>query len=116
MCYNVRNGYSYLMRNLLPQNHLNYLLSDFSDIRFKAGEDVSEYYQKKMNVGRTLGLENKLLFEGLTDSLLRELKQLVIINSPKSTTEWRELVHKLNKLKIIDNTPQKNASILYYKL
>ena len=83
MCYNVRNGYSYLMRNLLPQNHLNYLLSDFSDIRFKAGEDVSEYYQKKMNVGRTLGLDKSLL-EGLTDGLPKELKQLVIVNSPKA--------------------------------
>ena len=63
-------------------------LSNFSDIRFKTGEDASEYYQKKMNVGRTLGLENKLLLEGLTDGLPRELKQLVIFNSPKSTTEW----------------------------
>ena len=72
-------------------------LSDFSDIRFKAGEDVSECYQKKMNIGRTLGLDNKLLLESLTSSLTRELKQLVINNSPKSTTEWRELVHKRNK-------------------
>ena len=62
-------------------------LSDFSEIKFKTGEDVSEYYQKKMNIGRNLGLENKLLLEGLTDCLPRELKHFVIVNSPKSMTE-----------------------------
>ena len=60
-----------------------------------------------MNAGRTLGLDNKLLLDGLTDGLPRELKQLVIVNSLKSTTEWQELVHRLNKLKIMDNTQNK---------
>ena len=48
-------------------------LSDFSDIRFKTVE-VSEYYQKKMHAGRDLGLDTKLLSEGLTDGLHRELR------------------------------------------
>ena len=49
-------------------------LRDFSEIRFKTNEDVSEYYQKKMHAGRALGLDTKLLLEGLTDGLPRELK------------------------------------------
>ena len=28
-------------------------------------------------------------------------KQLAIVNSPKSTTEWRELVHRFKKLKMM---------------
>ena len=67
-------------------------LSDFSDIRFKTSEKVSEYYQKKMHAGIALGLNTTSLFEGLTDGLPKKLKRLVIVNSPKSTTEWRELV------------------------
>ena len=41
---------------------------------------------------------------------LEKLKQLVIVNSTttvKCTTEWRELVHRLNKLQIMDNTQNK---------
>ena len=73
-------------------------LNDFSDIRFKTGEDLSEYYQKKINARRALGLDTKLLLECLTDSLPRELKKLKIVNSSKSMTKWRELMHNLNKL------------------
>ena len=60
--------------------------------------------RKRCHAGRPLGLDTKLLLEGLTDGLPGELKQLVIVNSPKSVTEWRELVHRLNKLKIMDST------------
>ena len=53
-------------------------------------------------------LATKLLLEGLTDGLLRELKLFMVVNSLKTTTEWRELMLRLNKLKITDNTQNKN--------
>ena len=83
-------------------------LSDFSEIRFKIGDNVTDYYHKKLHVGRNLGLDAKLLLEGLTDGLPKQLKQLVVVNSPQTTTEWRELVHKLNKLQISEDTPARN--------
>ena len=78
-------------------------LSNFSDVRFKTGEDVSEYYQQNVCAERALGLDTNLLLEAFAEGLPRELKQLMIDNSSKSTTEWRELVHRLNKFKIMDN-------------
>lgn len=79
-------------------------LSDFSEIKFKIGDEVNEYYQKKMKMGRELGLEQKFILDGLTEGLPFELKKLVITNAPKTPTEWRELVFKLNKLQ----SPNKN--------
>ena len=61
-----------------------------------------------MHARKALGLYTKLLLEALTDRLPRKLKQLVLVNSPKSTIEWKELVQRLNKLKIIDNTQNKS--------
>ena len=66
MYYFARNCYCYSGRNLLPKV---LSLSDFSDITFKTGDNVSEYYQKKMHAGGTLGLNIKLLLEGLTNRL-----------------------------------------------
>ena len=43
------------------------------------------------------------MLEGLSDVLSRELKQLVVLNSQKSTTEWKELVHRHIKFKMVDN-------------
>ena len=40
--------------------HGELTLRDFSKIKFKTGEDASEYYQKKMHVGQALGLDTKL--------------------------------------------------------
>ena len=77
-------------------------LSNFSEITFKIGSDVSECYFLKKKCA--LWLDTKLLFEGLTDKLSRDLKQLVVINSPKTTTGWIKLVHWLNKLKIMEST------------
>ena len=45
-----------------------------------------------MHARKALGLYTKLLLEALTDRLPRKLKQLVLVNSPKSTIEWKELV------------------------
>ena len=42
-------------------------LNDFLGITFKTGKDVREYSQNKMHAGRALGLDTKLLLEGLTD-------------------------------------------------
>lgn len=79
-------------------------LSDFSEIKFKIGDNVNEYYQKKMKMGRDLGLEQKFILDGLTEGLPFELRKLLITNAPKTPTEWRELVFKLNKLQ----SPEKN--------
>ena len=46
-------------------------------------------------------------YKVLTDGLYRELKQLIIVNSLEFTTESWELVYRLNKLKIMDNTQNK---------
>lgn len=73
-------------------------LGDFSSIKFNRGDNVSEYYQKKLQIGRLLGLETRFLMEGLTEGLPSELKSLVIVNSPKSLGEWREVVTQLNKI------------------
>ena len=48
---------------------------DFSEITFKIGEGISEFYQKKMDASRALGLGTKLLLEGFIDGLPREFKQ-----------------------------------------
>ena len=104
MYYFARNCYCYSGRNLLPKV---LSLSDFSDIRFKTGENASEYYQKKMHAGRALRPDTILILEDLIDGLPRELKQLVIVNSLKSTAKLQELVHRLNKFKIVDNTQNK---------
>lgn len=73
-------------------------LTDFTNIRFKYGEDVNEYYHNKVKLGRDLGLDNKFLLEGLTEGLPLDLRRLVITNAPKTLNEWRELVFRLSKL------------------
>lgn len=73
-------------------------LTDFTNIRFKSGDDLNEYYQKKTKIGRELGLENKFILEGLTEGLPFELRKLVITNTPTNLRDWRELVHKLSRL------------------
>lgn len=73
-------------------------LTDFTNVRFKYGENINEYYQIKVKLGRDLGLENKFLLEGLTEGLPLDLRRLVITNAPKTLNEWRELVFKLSKL------------------
>ena len=55
--------------------HGELTLRDFSKIKFKTGEDASECYQKKMYARRALELDTKLMLEGLTDGLPRELKK-----------------------------------------
>ena len=57
-------------------------LSNFSEIWFEIGNNVTDYYHKKLLVGRNLGLDAKLLLEGF--------KQTVVVNLPKITSEWRE--------------------------
>ena len=57
-------------------------LCDFSEIRFTIDDNVTDYYHKKLLVGRNLGLDAKLLLEGF--------KQTVVVNLPKITSEWRE--------------------------
>lgn len=73
-------------------------LTDFSNVRFKFGEDLNDYYQRKTKIGRQLGLELRFILDGLTEGLPLEIKKLVVTNTPKNTTEWRELVFKLVKL------------------
>ena len=41
-------------------------ISDFSEIKFKMGENLSEI-KKKMHSGQVLGLDTKLLLKGLID-------------------------------------------------
>ena len=50
-------------------------LDDFLDIIFKAGENISERYQKKIHVGWALGFYSKLLIEGLTNGLPKVLEK-----------------------------------------
>lgn len=76
----------------------NISLNDFTSIRFKNGDDLNEYYQKKVKVARNLGLDPKFILEGLSEGLPLELRKLILVNNPKNTTEWRELVFRLNKL------------------
>lgn len=73
-------------------------LTDFTSITFKIGDDLNEYYQKKTKVARNLGLDNKFILEGLTEGLPLELKRFVVTNAPRTNTEWREVVFRLNRL------------------
>ena len=82
---------------------MNFLLVIFLNVVFRLGENVPGYYQKKMVVGQTLRLESKLLLEYLTDVLPKALKQLaIVVNSLKTTSELRDIVHRLNKMKLIE--------------
>lgn len=73
-------------------------LTDFTELKFKLGENVNEYYQQKLKLGRGLGLDNRFILDGLTEGLPIQLQSLMVANTPKTTNEWRELVFKLNKL------------------
>ena len=59
-----------------------------------------DYQKKKIHAGRALGFDAKLLLQGLMDRINSDLKQLVIINPSKTTTEWRKRIHWLNKQQI----------------
>ena len=67
---------------------------NFSDIQFKICDNAIVYYLKKLQVGKTFGLDSKLLLEGLTDGLPKQNKYLLVINLPQGTTEWHELVYR----------------------
>ena len=84
-------------------------LSNFLQIHFKRGDDVIDYYHKKLHVVRNLELDAKLI-EGLTAELPKRLKQLVS-NSPQIAMIQPELMHKLTKLQISDDTDTKNIRL-----
>lgn len=51
-------------------------LTDFSNIKFKFGEDLNEYYHSKNKVGHILGVDQHFIL-GITEGLPLEMKQLV---------------------------------------
>ena len=96
------------MKNSQPQVKFLLEFSDFSEIQFKIGDNVTDYYHKKLHVGRNLVLDAKLQLEGLMNGIPKQLKQLVVVNLLQIHKEQRELVHKLYKLQISKDMPIKN--------
>ena len=89
--------------------------SDFSQMRFNNNEGILQYFQKKMEKGKQLQLNNALLIEGLTDGLNPHLRQLMQISPPKTPTEWLTLAMKLfkhqeNKSFQPANNPERNRN------
>lgn len=63
-----------------------------------AGDDINTYFHSKLDVGRKLKLSDEMILEGLSDGLLINLRQLLSINLPNTTTEWLVTAMKFLKM------------------
>lgn len=70
---------------------------EFTNLKFKETEEISDYFRKKIEMGRNLNLTTPLILQGLTDGLPTNLKQLVNVNPPNNPPEWLQLVTRLLK-------------------
>ena len=98
-CLQIQN-WSELCANL-REKYLDVDLGSFSDftgVCYTQKDDITQYFHKKIEIGRKLGLNTKMLLEGLTDGLPAQLKQLMTVNPPNDPTEWLKLATKLVKI------------------
>ncbi|GBN33673.1 hypothetical protein AVEN_5803-1 [Araneus ventricosus] len=91
---------SFLTERYISLNLVN--LSDFTLKSFKEGDDITLYFQEKLKIGRKLNLSTNIIFEGLSDGLPGNLRQLLAINSPNNPTEWLITATKLIKIQKSD--------------
>lgn len=92
---------------ILQENFLNVSLptfSEYTNLKLKNKTDINPYFHTKLEMGRKLGLSEKLILEGLTDGLPSDLKQLLILSPPNNATEWVTCVTKLLKAQEAENS------------
>lgn len=70
--------------------------SDFANLKLQSFDHLEEYFRKKLECGRKLGLTENLILQGLTDGLKPEYRNILIVNAPTNTTEWFRIVSQLN--------------------
>ncbi|GFU41222.1 hypothetical protein NPIL_661871 [Nephila pilipes] len=73
-------------------------LTGFTNIIFRRNQDIREYFGKKLEVGRAIKLEKFNILQDLTDRLHSQLKRLLDIHKPKTTSSWLEMITKLIKI------------------
>lgn len=69
--------------------------SKFTNLKFTSESELSKYFHTKLQIGREIGLNEKLLLEGLTEGLPDHLRPFVIVNRPSTPMEWLHLVANL---------------------
>lgn len=72
--------------------------SDFTDLKLERNTELVSYFHKKLELGRKLGLSNKIVLEGLTDGLPMNVRALLTLQPPASATEWLNMASKLVKV------------------
>ena len=82
-----------LLENFLQPKICTFL--EFTQIQFKYSDDINEYFHKKVNVGRQLGLTTQVILEGLTATMPQNIRTGLVISSPDSLTDWLETASKL---------------------
>lgn len=88
----------------------NPTFSDFANLKLTDEKRLTEYFQSKLQVGRNLGMAEHLILEGLTEGVSTTLKQLLTISSPKTPTEWIQVVSKLIKAQPQNPAPRIESS------
>ena len=71
-------------------------------MKLNSWELHDDYFQKNVEIGRKLGMSEKLILEGLTDGLITEFKNQLVLNPTDSLLKWFETVIKFK--------PNKTAS------
>lgn len=71
---------------------------DFANLKYNIRDDITQYFRKKMEIGKQLKLNHSMILEGLTDGLPTDLKALMTINEPLDPITWLNQAHKLIKI------------------
>lgn len=72
--------------------------SEFTQLFLGESDDLLNYFHTKMDLGRKLGIETRLILDALTEGIRdTTIRQHLIINSPTTPIEWLNLVNKLHK-------------------
>lgn len=70
--------------------------TSFNNLRFDGTKQhLLTYFQEKVELGRQLGLNTKLILEGLTGGLPIHIKPLIMVREPPTPTQWINLVTQL---------------------
>lgn len=82
--------------------------SEFSNLKYKLGNEIEEYYHKKLEIGQRLGLSKQIIIEGLTEGLDPQMRLTMVAQPPQTTTDWLILATKLVKIKTQENRQSQN--------
>lgn len=56
--------------------------------------NFEDYFHEKLDFGKTLGLNNSVIMQGLTVGLKAEYQNILIVNFPNIATEWFRMASK----------------------